>query len=140
MAAISVGDTLIAELTPEPGIALSCDRADLPADPSNLAYRAADLFIAKYGLKDGFQGVRLDLRKRTPVGAGLGGGSSDGAHALLALRQLTGKAIPDAALEALAAELGSDVPFFISKKPAVCRGRGEIIEPVPIGKAPITAS
>ena len=128
MAAISVGDVLHAELADAPGIVLTCDRADLAVDPSNLVYRAADLFIQKYGVK---QGVRLHLEKKTPIGAGLGGGSSDGAHTLLALRTLTGIAAPDAELEEIAGRLGSDVPFFITRKPSVCRGRGEIIEPVP---------
>lgn len=127
MAAISVGDVVHAELTDAPGIVLTCDRADLAVDPSNLVYRAADLFIQRYGVK---QGVRLHLEKKTPIGAGLGGGSSDGAHTLLALRTLTGIAAPDGELEEIAGQLGSDVPFFITRKPSVCRGRGEIIEPV----------
>ena len=64
-----------------------------------------------------------------PVGAGLGGGSSDAAAVLLALRQLTGVACSDGKLAELAGRLGSDVPFFIYQTPAVCRGRGEIVEP-----------
>ncbi len=127
MAPISVGDTVTAELTEAPGIVLTCDRPDLAVDPSNLAYRAAALFIEKYGVKEG---LKIHLAKRTPIGAGLGGGSSDGAHVLLALRRLTGIAALDAALAELAGQLGSDVPFFIYRRPAVCKGRGEIIEPV----------
>ena len=127
MAPISLGDTVTAELTEAPGIVLTCDRADLEVDPSNLAYRAAALFIEKYRVKEG---VRLHLAKRTPIGAGLGGGSSDGAHVLLALRKLTGIAATDADLAEIAGQLGSDVPFFIYRRPAICKGRGEIIEPV----------
>ncbi|MDE1171956.1 MAG: 4-(cytidine 5'-diphospho)-2-C-methyl-D-erythritol kinase [Verrucomicrobium sp.] len=126
MVPISVGDVLHVALTERPGIELTCDRADLAADKSNLVYRAAALFLEKYGVKEG---VRIHLEKKTPIGAGLGGGSSDAAHTLLALRQLTGAAASDEDLAALAATLGSDVPFFIYKKPAVCKGRGEIIEP-----------
>ena len=127
MAPISIGDTLTASLTAEPGIALTCEGggAALPVDPTNLAWRAAALFIEKYGI---LRGVRLHLKKVTPIGAGLGGGSSDGAHVLLALRKLTGVAAPDAELAEIAAQLGSDVPFFIYRRPAVCKGRGEIIE------------
>jgi len=127
MAPISVGDTVTVELIPEPGIVLTCDRPDLAVDPTNLAYRAAALFIEKYGVKEG---VKIHLAKRVPIGAGLGGGSSDGAHVLLALRKLTGIAAPDAELAEIAGQLGSDVPFFIYRRPAVCKGRGEIIEPV----------
>ena len=127
MAPISVGDTVMVELTAAPGIVLSCDRAVLAVDPTNLAYRAAALFIEKYGVKEG---AKIHLAKRTPIGAGLGGGSSDGAHVLLALRKLTGIAAPDAELAEIAGQLGSDVPFFIYRRPAVCKGRGEIIEPV----------
>ena len=129
MAPISVGDTLTAGLTPEPGIVLTCEGggADLPVDPTNLASRAAALFLEQYSIKEG---VRLHLLKKTPIGAGLGGGSSDAAHVLLALRKLTGVAAPDADLAGIAAKLGSDIPFFIYRRPAVCKGRGEIIEPV----------
>lgn len=129
MAPISVGDTLTAGLTPEPGVVLTCEGggADLPVDPTNLASRAAALFLDQYNIKEG---VRLHLLKKTPIGAGLGGGSSDAAHVLLALRKLTGVAASDADLAAIAAKLGSDIPFFIYRRPAVCRGRGEIIEPV----------
>ncbi len=137
MAAISVGDVLHAELTDAPGIVLTCDRADLSVDPSNLVYRAAALFIGKYGLGGKGRGVRLHLEKKVPIGAGLGGGSSDGAHTLLALRTLTGIVAPNLELEELAGQLGSDVPFFITRKPSVCRGRGEIIEPVADWSEPV---
>ena len=74
--------------------------------------------------------MRIHLEKKVPVGAGLGGGSSDAAAVLLALRDLTGVSCDDAKLAELAARLGSDIPFFIYRTPAICRGRGEIIEPV----------
>ncbi|SDU22401.1 4-diphosphocytidyl-2-C-methyl-D-erythritol kinase [Verrucomicrobium sp. GAS474] len=129
MVPITVGDLLTVSLKGEgdPSVTMTCDRADLPADPTNLAWRAARLFIERFGIKEG---VDIALTKRVPVGAGLGGGSSDGAHVLLALRQLTGVAASDADLAEIAARLGSDVPFFIYRRPALCTGRGEIIEPV----------
>ncbi len=129
MVPITIGDTLSVELKEgEPTVTMTCDRADLPADPSNLAWRAAQLFIERFTVK---KAVHIALTKRVPVGAGLGGGSSDGAHVLLALRQLTGIAATDAELAEIAAKLGSDVPFFIYRRPALCKGRGEIIEPLP---------
>ena len=68
--------------------------------------------------------------KVVPVGAGLGGGSSDAAAVLLSLRQLTEIKCDDDKLAELAGRLGSDIPFFIYTTPAFCKGRGEIIEPV----------
>lgn len=113
-----------------PGVAFECDDETLPADSSNLAVRAALLFLDHVGLT-GRKGTRLDLRKRIPHGAGLGGGSSDAASVLLGLNELfqTGLNVPT--LARLSAELGSDVAFFVSRSAAVCRGRGEIVEPLP---------
>ncbi|MCB9514829.1 MAG: 4-(cytidine 5'-diphospho)-2-C-methyl-D-erythritol kinase [Candidatus Krumholzibacteriia bacterium] len=76
-------------------------------------------------------GVRVDLDKRIPVGAGLGGGSSDGAAALLALNRLFGLDLDAATLGRLALELGSDVPFFLAGGTAIGRGRGERLEALP---------
>jgi 4-diphosphocytidyl-2-C-methyl-D-erythritol kinase len=74
--------------------------------------------------------VRISLTKRIPVGAGLGGGSSDAAVTLLALNQLYGHPLGPERLEALAAELGSDVPFFLRGGTALGLGRGEILRPL----------
>ena len=101
---------------------------DVPRDGRNLVLRAVDLVRRRTGTK---QGARLRLMKRIPTAAGLGGGSSDAAAALVAANVgwKLGLSLPD--LAALAAELGSDVPFFLNCGPAVCRGRGERIEPTP---------
>ena len=101
---------------------------DVPRDGRNLVLRAVDLVRRRTGTK---QGARLRLIKRIPTAAGLGGGSSDAAAALVAANVgwKLGLSLPD--LAALAAELGSDVPFFLNRGPAVCRGRGERIEPAP---------
>jgi 4-diphosphocytidyl-2-C-methyl-D-erythritol kinase len=126
MVPISLGDTLEIELVPQAGTLFTCSDASL-GGLDNLAVRAADLFRAEFKIE---RGVRIHLEKSVPVGAGLGGGSSDAAAVLLALRQLTGIECPDSRLAELAGRLGSDIPFFIYRQPAVCRGRGEIIEPV----------
>ena len=96
------------------------------ATAENLVLRAVDLVRRRTGTK---QGARLRLIKRIPTAAGLGGGSSDAAAALAAanLGWKLGLSLPE--LAAMAAELGSDVPFFLNRGPAVCRGRGEQIEP-----------
>lgn len=126
MAPISFGDDL--EIVPaEKGIHLSCTNVHLPVNEDNLAYRAAALFLREFGIQSG---VSITLEKRIPIGAGLGGGSSNAAAVLLAMRTLFGVDATDEKLAALAGQLGSDIPFFIyENKAAVCKGRGEIIEP-----------
>ncbi len=101
---------------------------EVPRDGKNLVLQAVDLVRQRTGRK---QGARLRLIKRIPAAAGLGGGSSDAAAALVAanLGWRLGLSLP--ALALMAAELGSDVPFFLNCGPAVCRGRGERIEPTP---------
>jgi len=130
MAPISLGDTLEIELIAQ-GVEFTCSDPALGDAKENLATRAARLFLEELKLETG---VRIHLEKAVPVGAGLGGGSSDAAAVLLALRALTGVHCDDATLGGLAARLGSDVPFFIYRTPAVCRGRGEIIEPVTLNE------
>jgi 4-diphosphocytidyl-2-C-methyl-D-erythritol kinase len=93
----------------------------------NLALRAARLFSERTETDSGFE-IRLD--KRIPVGAGLGGGSSDAAAVLLGCNLLAGSPLDRGALKDLAAELGSDIPFFLHCGTAVCRGRGELVEPL----------
>jgi len=132
MAPITLGDTLDLDLVPEGGVGdggieFTCSDPALSDAKDNLATKAARVFLEEFKLTTG---VRIHLEKAVPVGAGLGGGSSDAAAVLLALRDLTQVACPDARLAELAARLGSDIPFFIYRTPAICRGRGEIIEPV----------
>lgn len=126
MAPISFGDDLEIAKVPE-GIHLSCTNVHLPVNEDNLAYRAAALFLKEFGVQSG---VSITLEKRIPIGAGLGGGSSNAAAVLLAMRTLFGVDATDEKLAGLAGQLGSDIPFFIyENKAAVCKGRGEIIEP-----------
>ena len=80
-------------------------------------------------------GARIHLRKRIPAAAGLGGASSDAAAALLAGRELWHQDVSDARLHDLAARLGSDVPFFLRGGCAVGRGRGDLLEPLPLPRA-----
>jgi 4-diphosphocytidyl-2-C-methyl-D-erythritol kinase len=102
-------------------ISLECDHPELPPGEENLVWRAARQFQAETGQKPG---VRLTLRKRIPVAAGLGGGSSDAAGTLWALNELAGKPLEPARLHRLAGRLGADVPFFLRRAPAVGRGTG----------------
>ena len=132
MVPISLGDLLEIDLIPR-GIEFTCSDPALADAKDNLATKAARLFVEEFKLTTG---VRIHLEKAVPVGAGLGGGSSDAAAVLLALRTLTKVKADDAKLRELASRLGSDIPFFIYGKPAICRGRGEIIEPVTLREAP----
>ena len=95
----------------------------------NLCIRAAKVFFAETGLKS--DGVTVTLEKRIPMQAGLGGGSSDAAAVLRALRRLYAPDMGDGRLEALAARLGSDVPFFIRGGTQLATGRGEVVSPLP---------
>ncbi|HHM12490.1 MAG TPA: 4-(cytidine 5'-diphospho)-2-C-methyl-D-erythritol kinase [Planctomycetaceae bacterium] len=101
--------------------------ADLPSGGENLAVRALRLLQQASSTR---QGASLRLTKRIPLQAGLGGGSSDAAAALLAANQLWNLHWTRERLLPLAAELGSDVPFFLTGGAAVCRGRGERVEPI----------
>jgi 4-diphosphocytidyl-2-C-methyl-D-erythritol kinase len=125
MAPISLGDTLL--IKPADQLIFTCDDPSLPGGDDNLVLRAARSFFAEINAEPK---VRIELRKKIPHGAGLGGGSSDAASTLLGLNEMQGKPLSPSRLARLAAELGSDVPFFLARSAAVCRGRGEIVEPV----------
>ncbi|WP_010262266.1 4-(cytidine 5'-diphospho)-2-C-methyl-D-erythritol kinase [Treponema primitia] len=93
----------------------------------NIVLKALDLFRVRSGFD---QSLRIRLEKRIPLGAGLGGGSSDGASTLLALNELAGTPFDRTGLLQAAAELGSDVPFFLQGGAAYVTGRGEHIRPI----------
>ena len=127
MQSVGLHDTV--EMTwKESGISLACDREELPCDHNNLAFRAAGLLIQECGVK---QGVHIDLAKRIPLAAGLAGGSSDAAAVLKGLNVLWKLSLTPSELEALAARLGSDVPFCLWGGTAWAAGRGEILTPLP---------
>ncbi|MCL5098255.1 MAG: 4-(cytidine 5'-diphospho)-2-C-methyl-D-erythritol kinase [Candidatus Omnitrophica bacterium] len=109
------------------GIQFSCTHPDLPADSTNLVWRAASLFLQ--ATRPG-NGIRIHLEKNIPLGAGLGGGSSNAATTLLALNDLFDHPMTEPQLRAMARDLGADVPFFLQNKPALGTGRGEQIAPI----------
>lgn len=120
---LDLADDLTAARRDEPGVALHSSAADLGPVEENLAVRAARLVLEATG---GHFGVELTLEKRIPVRAGLGGGSSDAAAALLAVNRLAGDAVPHHELLQFAARLGSDVAFFLATTPlALGWSRGE---------------
>jgi 4-diphosphocytidyl-2-C-methyl-D-erythritol kinase len=126
MTPISLADRLTIEAGASHGaIEFSCDDPFLPAGEDNLVVRAAKLFRDSAKITTS---IKIVLEKKIPHGAGLGGGSSDAASTLLGLNELFGTGLSDKDLLSLAAPLGSDVPFFVVRSAAVCRGRGEIVE------------
>ena len=129
MVPISLADELVLEFChgAAGSIELTCSDPTIPTGEGNLAFRAAGLFISRVGSPG--KTLRLVLNKRIPHGAGLGGGSSDAAAVLLALNELYAASLTTPQLADMASELGSDVPFFIYRNAAVCRGRGERVEP-----------
>jgi len=109
------------------GVTLECDDPRLPRGEENLAVRAVLAFGREWGRP---AAVHITLRKRIPLAAGLGGGSSDAAGTLLGLNDLLGKPLDMAALHRLASGLGADVPFFLLEGPAVGRGIGTELTPL----------
>jgi len=106
----------------------TCDNQVLCAEDSNLCTQAADLLCAEFGLP----GFKIELKKRIPIGAGLGGGSSDAAAVIRGGLLLYDLSPPQREVHNLCAQLGSDVPFFINGKSAYATGRGEKLIPVSI--------
>ncbi len=129
---ISLRDTLSFRKADALTLELSGLAAELSAAPeTNLVGRAALALAKVAGMPPG---AHIHLHKLIPTGGGLGGGSSDAATTLLALRQLWKLPMSDQDLRRIAAQLGSDVPFFVHGHSAVCRGRGEIIEALPLNR------
>jgi 4-diphosphocytidyl-2-C-methyl-D-erythritol kinase len=133
IAPISLGDEITLTATSAEGeINFTCDDPTLPAGKDNLAVRAARLFLDETGTGTG---VAIELRKKIPHGAGLAGGSSDAASVLLGLNRMFETKLSVPQLATLAASIGSDVPFFVVESAAVCRGRGELVEPINLPRA-----
>jgi len=135
MQTIDLADTLVLRTTADAAIGLSTNRADLPTDGSNLIVQAAEMLRSRSGFPE--LGAHIQLEKRIPIGAGLAGGSSNGAAALVGLNALWGLGFSAPDLGLMAAQLGSDMPFCLDGGTQLCFGRGEQLEPVdpPAGPA-----
>jgi len=108
-----------------------CDDPSMPAGDNNLVVRAAKSFFAATKLKPA---VSIELKKKIPHAGGLGGGSSDAASTLLALNELFDTKLPRETLAEIAVSIGSDIPFFIFQSVALCKGRGEFVNPIKLRK------
>ncbi len=112
----------------EIGVVLNCENALVPPGQENLAVRAAMTLARSCGVS---ASIWIDLKKKIPVAAGLGGGSADAAAVLAALNEMWGLGMDAPALAQIGASIGSDVPFCVTGGTAVIRGRGERVEPLP---------
>ena len=133
MQSIDLADSLRLRPTADGQISLQCDRADLPTDSSNLVVKAGEMLRARSGFAE--LGAQIVLEKRIPIGAGLAGGSSNGAAALLGLNELWGLGFKGQELHSMAAELGSDMPFCLDGGTQLCFGRGEQLEALPFNSS-----
>ena len=125
MQTISLCDEIEIELDGSGEVTLQCSSPDVPGGEDNIAFRAAVRFFQGAALH---AGAHIKLTKRIPVGAGLGGGSSNAGTVLLGLNELLGAPLSMEKLVETAIGLGSDVPFFLHGGFALCRGRGEKVE------------
>jgi 4-diphosphocytidyl-2-C-methyl-D-erythritol kinase len=127
MAPVSIYDRIELQITSGSLITILCEGFRAPSDKENLACQAAQAFFTHTGIE---HGLSIKLTKNIPVAAGLGGGSSDAACVLKALNQIWSCPISAGELAELALALGADVPFFLTGKPCIARGIGEILDPI----------
>jgi 4-diphosphocytidyl-2-C-methyl-D-erythritol kinase len=118
------GDTLTIRRAEDGMFSLTCDDSEVPTGENNLVLKAARAF---HEATEWSGGAHFHLQKIVPMGAGLGGGSSDAASALRGLNTLAGEPLSETGLAGIAAGVGSDCPLFLSNGPVVMRGRGEEI-------------
>jgi len=124
---ISLNDTLSVSLKNEKGISITTDHPDLPLGRRNLVYRAAQMILKKSEYRGG---LHIDIRKEIPLGAGLGGGSSNAASTLKALNQLLEIGLPTKELMEIGLGIGADVPFFFLEGSAIGSGIGERLKKI----------
>jgi 4-diphosphocytidyl-2-C-methyl-D-erythritol kinase len=131
MQRIDLCDDIEIKLENSSGIHVDCDSAVVMGGRDNIAWLAADSMLSSSGRNSG---VRISIKKRIPVAAGLGGGSSDAATVLMGMNDLLGLGFSDEKLMEIGVKLGADVPFFIFKKTALAEGIGEklsVVEGLP---------
>jgi 4-diphosphocytidyl-2-C-methyl-D-erythritol kinase len=135
MAPVGLYDELVIRIGPpangkEPTVQVTSDSPHAPGGPGNLAFKAAELLLSM--LPQRSSRIDIEIRKRIPVGSGLGGGSSDAAAVLVRLNQILAVSRSLAELATLGARLGADVPFFVHGRPARVTGIGDVVCPLAI--------
>ena len=129
MQAIGLFDTVTVRPA-EGGITVRCGAQGVPDGEANIAWRAAQAMLDRAGLSSS-PGLEIDILKRIPVAAGLGGGSSDAAAVIAACNRLLGLDLDQRELAAIGTGLGMDVPFFFHGPTALAQGRGEVLTGLP---------
>ena len=129
MQTVSVRDDIEIDVGTGKPWKLICDKAGIPCDERNLAWKAAKVYCEALNKDPG--GLEIRITKRIPSGAGMGGGSADAAAVLRALNDYYGNPLSIMALAELGAEVGSDVPFCVVCGTAMCEGRGERLRKLP---------
>ena len=145
MQTISMYDALDIQIKKEPGIELSTNLPYVPADSRNLAYKAADLLMQEFHIKEGLQ---IHLEKFIPVSAGMAGGSSDAAAVLVGVNNLFRLGLSREELMKRGSTLGADIPYCVMRGTALAEGIGEKLTPLPsvpecfvlVGKPPVSVS
>ena len=129
MVPVDLFDHIELKFIEEPRIDITCRGFSAPANSDNLVCRAAQSFFSQIGWQ---KGLSIDLTKKIPVAAGLGGGSSDAASILMALNKTlcASRPLSPKCMAELALKQGADVPFFLKQSPCIARGIGEILEPI----------
>lgn len=132
---ISLSDELLIRETGETrgtgGIKIFCDNPQIPTDKRNLVYKASDLIKKQFGIKNG---IEIKIKKNIPVGAGLGGGSSDAAAVLRGLNKLWNLKLTKNQLVKIGKQIGADVPFFLYGGRCLGKCLGDKLTPLKIGK------
>ena len=144
MQSVGLSDQVGLEKQPE-GISLWTDASELPADETNLAWKAAHIFLDVYKIQSG---VSIAVEKRIPIAAGLAGGSTDAAGVLIGMNRLFETRLSAKELCELGEKIGSDVPFCIKGGTMLATGRGEILRRLPdlpplsvvLAKPPVSVS
>lgn len=145
MQTIDLHDELDISTAEEPGVFLSINREDLPADDDNLICKAAKLMMREYDISGG---LRVSLVKNIPIAAGLAGGSTDAAAVIIAMNELYGLGLSADDMAAVGVRIGADVPYCIMGGTALAEGIGEILTALPsfpecdilLAKPPISVS
>ena len=128
---IELSDRLQISSNNTQNISLHCHHPQLPADRTNLAYRAAKLMCDEFpDIYDNYGGIDITIEKNIPVAAGLAGGSTDAAAVLVGINLMWELGLTQPELQELGAKLGSDIPFCISGGTAIATGRGEQLDPL----------
>lgn len=129
MQSVSLSDTVSVKTTASGEITVSCSDPAIPTDESNIVYKCAKLFFEETGLT--FRGVHINIEKRIPSQAGLGGGSADGAAVLVALNEMFATGLSERALCAMGAKVGADIPFCLVGGTALALDIGSVVAPLP---------